>query len=86
MNIVAYTFQAENVCPACIVEKMIAAGLAAPAARDMRVEDVLDQIADANCIDRYDEKSYDSGEFPKVVFSSQVESDERCDSCGESVI
>ena len=47
---------------------MIAAGDASPAARDMPVEDVLDQCAEAMAIDRSDETSFDSNEFPKAVF------------------
>jgi len=41
----------------------------------MRTENALDQIAEANAIDRYDESTYDSGEFPKVIFADSVEED-----------
>lgn len=75
-DIVAYTLQAENCTPAGLIEIMIARGAASPAARDMRVEDALDQIAAANGIDRADESSFDSEEFPKVIFASQLEDGE----------
>lgn len=75
-DIVAYTYQAENYTPAGIIEVMIADGLAAPAARDMDADTVLAQIAAANGIDRLDEESYDSGDFPKVVFAYQMALDE----------
>ena len=83
---VGYTYRAETLCPTDVVEALIASGLAAPAARDMNEEEALDQIAGANCIDREDESTFDSDEFPKVVFSVQVEDDERCDRCGQSMI
>jgi hypothetical protein len=75
-DIVAYTFQAEQLTPEGLIEIMIARGEASPAARDMRVEDALDQIAAANGIDRYDEHTFDSEEFPKVIFASQLEEGE----------
>ena len=84
--IVGYTYKAENYTPCGVIEAMIANREASPAARDMSVEDALDQIAEANCIDRTDESSFDSGEFPKVIFASDVEDGERfIDSDGEYV-
>ena len=62
---------------------MIANGIAAPAARDMFTEDVLDQCAGALAVDRWDETSYDSDEFPKVVFADWVD-EEVCGRCGET--
>lgn len=81
MYIAAYTYKAEIYCPACLIEQLIAEGEASPAARDMRVEDVLDQIAGANAIDREDEHTFDSDEFPKVVFGISLDDHERCGSC-----
>lgn len=83
-DIVGYTFQADIYCPACVIEEMIDAGLAAPAARDMGAENALDQCGDAAGIDRYDEYSFDSGDFPKVVFAVQID-DETCGRCGNSL-
>ena len=68
MKITGYTYQAEEFSPEELVEYMIATGDMSPAARDLEVENALDQCAEANAIDRYDEVSYDSWEFPKVVF------------------
>jgi len=85
-DIVAYAYAADIYCPACTVSELMARGLAAPAAADMDTEDVLDQIAGANAIDRDDERSFDSNEFPKVVFRDQIDSYDdhnRCGSCGE---
>lgn len=41
-EIAAYTYQADTYCPACLIETMIADGIAAPAARDMPTDDVDD--------------------------------------------
>lgn len=84
-DIVGYTYNAENLCPACVIETLIAQGEASPAARDMPTEDALEQIASANGIDRMDERSYDSGDFPKVIFSSQVEEGETCSNCHNEI-
>jgi hypothetical protein len=75
-DIVGYSWNAENYTPGGLIEAMIANGQASPAARDMDTEEVLDQIANANAIDRYNERSYDSAEFPKVIFASDVEEGE----------
>ena len=92
-KIVGYTFMTENICPTCTINRMIGAGLASPGARDMRVEDVLDQIAASEGIDRTDEHTFDSGEFPKVIFASQIGcslcddiDDSRCEWCGEELV
>jgi len=80
-EIAAYTYRAETHCPACVIETMITDGDASPAARDMPTEDVLDQCAAASAIDRADESSFDSDEFPKVVFLHQVHDGATCDVC-----
>lgn len=84
-DIVAYTYSADMYCPPCVIEVMVAEREAAPAARFMSVEEALDQIASANAIDREDEASYDSGEFPKVVFRDQLEVGDNCGACGRYI-
>lgn len=75
-DIAGYTFNAENYRPKQLIEVLIAAKVASPAARDMTVEDALDQIAAANAFDRYDEGTFDSSEFPKVILVSQLTDDD----------
>ena len=82
-EIAAYIYRAELLCPTCTIATMVAVGVAAPAARDMSAEDVLDQCAGASAIDRDDETSYDSDEFPKVVHLDQLAADDRCGRCRE---
>ena len=76
--IVAYDFNGDVYCPEHMIEELIKRGMASPAARDMKEEDVLDQIAEANGIDRYNEHTFDSDNFPKVVLSVSMEDDEDC--------
>jgi len=85
MKITAYVYKADIYCTDCIIEAMLLAGEASPAARDMPVEDALDQIAAANAIDRQDEWTFDSDEFPKVVFSDDL-SGEHCGGCGGGIV
>lgn len=83
-DIVGYTYQGDTLCPRCMIERMIIRGEAGPTARDMDVESVLDQIAEANAIDRMDEHTFDTDTFPKVIFSSQTEGD-TCHLCGREL-
>jgi len=84
-RVVGYTYQAENLCATCLIETMLANGEASPAARDMNTETALDQIAGANAIDRMDEYTFDSDDFPKVIFADSVEDDETCGVCGDAL-
>lgn len=83
-DIVAYTYQAEQLCPTCTIETLIRDGFLDHTARDVREETALDQAASRVGVNRHDERSFDSGEFPKVVFASQVEN-EACGSCGDAL-
>lgn len=78
-ELAAYTYQGDIYCPFCLIEAMIAAGIAASAARDMPTDDVLDQCAGALGIDRDDETSFDTDEFPKPVFLDWLDTDD--DTC-----
>lgn len=76
-TIAGYTYKAENYRPTHLIELLISAGDAAPGARGMSSEDVLDQIAGERGIDRADEQTFDSNEFPKVVLEADVTEDDR---------
>lgn len=75
--IAAYTYRADLYCEACVV-KLVAGD---PGFWTMNVEAALDDFAAAEKIDRYDERTFDSGDFPKVVFGTWLEEDEYCASC-----
>lgn len=93
-DIVAYVYKADLYCPDCILPVMVAYGeVASPAAIDMPgpLEQALDYLADCQALDRYDERTFDTDFFPKVVFSDQVRREDepqndiltdRCGRCG----
>jgi hypothetical protein len=84
-TIVGYTFNTENYCVDCTREMFTPENLTIPA--DASTEGVLEAASLARGINRLDESSYDSSEFPKVIFASQIESDEEyCGNCHESLI
>lgn len=93
MRIVGYTFNADTYCDGeCVVDALTAEGAPcdgwglAPGGVPMSIEDNLDEIAHAFGIDRRDEHTYDSADFPKVVLSSMVEESEWCAGCGGELI
>lgn len=89
MNIVGYTYRADVYCPLCILHALrTGEGQEFDGWEDltnMGTEDNLAEIAYAFQIDRMDEWTFDSDHFPKVIFSSQVEDDEPCATCGENL-
>lgn len=87
-TIVAYTFQAEILCRPCMRRK---AAFQAEAngmnAEMVPLADLLAAWAKRQGIeDPEDEYTYDSDDFPKVVFASDVEDDETCHGCGEEIL
>lgn len=84
----AYVFQADLYCPGCIVGRLPTGpgeafdGWALGAGVVMPVEANLNEIAVAFGIDRDDESTFDSDEFPKVTFGHELESRDRCGGCG----
>lgn len=90
-DIVGYTYQAETLCPGCTIDALpTGEGEAFDGWEDatgrMSAEENLTELALAFGIDRQDESSYDSDDFPKVVFASSVEDEETCDRCGGPLI
>jgi len=91
--IVGYTYQADQYCPDCIADQVRADlpeelhVLRYPVDADggeypWDAEWFLTTIAPhLDITDRYDETTFDSDTFPKVIFSSQVEDTEYCGAC-----
>jgi len=93
MVVVGYTYKADIWCTNCIIDEVC---------KDQNIdvfdydyvdtELALDIIVEGNAekfhkdFDRYDEHTFDSDEFPKVIFADQIEEDEYCSNCHESVI
>ena len=86
-DVVGYTYQAELVCRPCM--RSIAANQIE--ARGWNSEYVsLDRLmstwaTDIAGVDEGDESSFDSGDFPKVVFADQNQADDTCGRCGETL-
>lgn len=85
-DIAAYTYQAELLCGGCIVKatvktKTLRDELVTPA----DIEGWLDWLAKSVRVDRRDEGSFDSDDFPKVVFVDGLQHGEKCGSCGEEL-
>ncbi len=91
-DIVAYDFKADRYCPECINEAVENDtrfdGWQLSPVQGLRpvmpTEDNLNEIATAFGIDRMDETTFDSDDFPKVVFRDNLQGhQERCGACGE---
>jgi hypothetical protein len=97
-TIVAYTYQAETLCPACTMDAL---NVPQSLRDEQSHTSIVEMLAVAQGIDWQDERSFDSGDFPKVVFADSVESyvtgrdpfsgqemwsSESCDSCGEDLL
>lgn len=84
MNVIGYTYNAELLCPSCLFE-------AAPVEvetddihlmLDVWAEDAFGAATDPR---RFDERRYDSGMFPKVVFSDMLDEGDTCGHCGQDL-
>ncbi len=93
-SIVGYTYNADNYCPKHVVQAMcerIGSLRANQFALDTgHAEWDLSALAHAFVIDREDERSFDSGDFPKVILSIDAISEDdddngiwadRCGTC-----
>ena len=61
-TVVGYAYMADIWCPGCMAESSLLEGV-----KPASVELMLDDAATRLGVDRHDEYSFDSGEFPKVV-------------------
>lgn len=92
MRIAGYTFKVDQFCPRCIIGQLPTGegesydGWALAADVRMTTEDNLAEIAYAFGIDHQNEHSFDSDDFPKVIFSTQIEEYEECGSCGQELL
>ena len=80
-DIVGYTYRTETLCPACTVDAVAADSGLLPPLRGISAEEWLEFMAIVLDINRQDERCFDSEEFPKVIFASQVEGAELCGGC-----
>lgn len=90
-TLVGYVYRADLWCPACMRIRALAdAGQLGFYVSDgidtATTEDVLSDLAALRSIDREDEKSFDSDDFPKVLLADSTDQDDRCCRCGRLLI
>lgn len=87
-TIVGYTYRAENWMPNAIVAQLTTnpGNVHHKSASVPNAEAHLDLLARIAHIDRYDESSYDSDDFPKVIFADSVEEGETFRDCDGSYV
>lgn len=89
MNVVGYIYRADIFCPGCLLAALPTGegeafdGWADCSIPPMTAEQNLDEIAYAFGIDRTDEWSFDSGDFPKVILSLDDAARDQCGQCGQ---
>lgn len=85
-KVVGYVWRAETFCPKCLRRKLFTEGKISMKEKSLPPEDLLDIKAEELGIDRNDEWSFDSDNFPKVIFATDVEfDDDICGSCDKTV-
>jgi hypothetical protein len=70
-DITGYVWKGETLCKKCLKAKLLAENKIKPTRKHL--ETILDTSADSIGIDRQDEWSFDSWNFPKVIFKSDAE-------------
>jgi hypothetical protein len=83
-DIAAYQYKADTYCGTCVV-KELCKDVGAEPPQGSTHEEELHVIAENLGIERLYESSFDSDDFPKVVFADQIEEDEHCCKCGEEL-
>lgn len=78
-----YTYNTENFCVDCILTAF--SGVQERIGHVFDVDAVLDIVAGAMDINRQDERTFDSSEFPKVILDQDVLPGERCNNCGDEL-
>ena len=79
-QVIGYTYKADTYCPSDTVSMAYTDNGHRLGVSALGAEHNLDVLAQELGIDRYAEETFDSGDFPKVIFASQV-TDETCGKC-----
>lgn len=86
-DIVGYAYGADIACPSCMrTNAALYAEQHGQTSAGMSLPELLAFWADREGINPEDESSYDSEDFPKVIFASQAGDEDSCGECGESLI
>ena len=90
-GITGYTFAADTYCPDCVLSALPEhytdgmAGDTLSATGPVNVEGALWDIAANGGVNREDEYSFDSDEFPKVILPGMAEETTTCGQCGARI-
>lgn len=79
-DIVGYTYRADTFCIRCTGLEMVEAGITRVLVPES--PDEIDMVIRQHDVDPEDLYSYDSDQFPKVVFRDQLEGN-KCGNCGD---
>ncbi len=81
-DIIAYSYKADIFCPECTLNTVSEDfGVGGKYGSYGAIEAELDELAEIANIDRYNEYSFDSDNFPKIIFADSIEEDEFCSNC-----
>ncbi|MEV3914993.1 hypothetical protein [Streptomyces canus] len=83
IDIAAYFYGEQTVCPDCV--KDLAIPYYQISNPDRSTEDILNEAALKARIDRHGEDSFNSHEFPKVIFASDIAGGDYCFVCLRSL-
>lgn len=83
MSVVGYVFQADIFCPSCLEQALSVRLRDALIVGAETLTEALDLLAAFDGVDNYDERTFDSGDFPKVIFST--DEPDQCGPCGEEL-
>lgn len=72
-DIAGYTYRAEQYTPRGMIEKLVKFASVRLPVGEITAETMLDAWAARNNVNRQDEMTFDSDEFPKVIFEDQAE-------------
>lgn len=82
-QIAGYAYRAAEYCPVCAVRAVLAHERLEGHGLSYVPDEALDLMARFRGIERGNESSFDSDDFPKVIFGYQAEDAESvCDTCG----
>lgn len=83
-TITGYLYGGETYCTDCIYDLFLPFDLIN--SRDRSTEDVLDYIAHQRSINRHDENSYSSYQFPHPLLLADTSEADVCDLCGRRLL
>jgi hypothetical protein len=85
-EIVGYVYNSETYCGKCLKRELKMSGFIDDTLKAQPLEDILDIIAADSKLDRQNEWSFDSQDFPKVIFASDAElMTDFCNRCDKQV-